>query len=286
MKSIRSVTVCLIWAAASASGAGRQAHEFQGPPGLQLYSLRDQFKAEGVAATLDRVKAFGFKTVELAGTYGLPTAEFKTMLDARGLDPVSGHFPYDRYRKDPQGVAKEAKALGLKYAGCAWANHKAPFDEKQCRETIEVFNRAGEALAAEGIRFFYHLHGYEFHPHGKGTLADLLITECAAKNVSFQMDVLWVILPGHDPAALLEKYSGRWVSMHMKDLRKGIATGDLSAKTDLRNNVVLGTGQADWSAILRAAGKAGVKHYFIEDESPDVVTQIPSHLKYLESVRF
>jgi hypothetical protein len=42
----------------------------------------------------------------------------------------------------------------------------------------------------------------------------------------------------------------------------------------------------DWPAILRAAQKAGVKYYFIEDESPTSVQQIPLSLRFLERVRF
>jgi len=38
--------------------------------------------------------------------------------------------------------------------------------------------------------------------------------------------------------------------------------------------------------VERAAKKAGVKYYFIEDESPTVVEQIPQSLKYLEQVKF
>jgi sugar phosphate isomerase/epimerase len=74
--------------------------------------------------------------------------------------------------------------------------------------------------------------------------------------------------------------------MHLKDLKKGVATGSLPGKTDVRNNVVLGTGQVDWPAVFRAAKKAGVKHYFIEDESPDVATQLPLTLQYLRQVKF
>ncbi len=74
--------------------------------------------------------------------------------------------------------------------------------------------------------------------------------------------------------------------MHLKDLKKGIETGSLSGKTDVKNNVVLGTGQMDWPKILAAAKKAGLKYYFIEDESPDAATQIPQSMKYLEGVKF
>src|SRR5205814_7291428 len=66
---------------------------------------------------------------------------------AKGLKPVSGHFPFEQLRDHLEDVAREAKTLGLQYAGCAWIPHKDPFDEKTCREAAAVFNRAGAALA-------------------------------------------------------------------------------------------------------------------------------------------
>lgn len=278
-------SLALAFAPARAADAGIGA-SFKGPLGLQLYSLRAQFTANGVPATLDTVKGFGLKYAELAGTYNLPPEQLTKLLAERGIKAVSGHFPYKRFKDEPEKVAAEAKALGLEFAGCAWADHKAPLDEKQTREIIAVFNKAGAVLAAQGLKFFYHCHGFEFHPHGNGTLMDLLIKETDPKTVSFQMDILWVVFPGHDPVKLLNKYPDRWKLIHLKDLKKGVATGDLSGKTDVRNDVAIGTGQMNWPAILAAAKKAGVKYYFIEDESPTVVEQIPQSLKYLSTVKF
>jgi sugar phosphate isomerase/epimerase len=73
--------------------------------------------------------------------------------------------------------------------------------------------------------------------------------------------------------------------MHLKDLKKGVK-GDLSGGTDVRNDVALGTGQMDFPAILKAARKAGTKYYFIEDESPSVLQQLPQSLRFLEQIRF
>ena len=277
--------LALTFAPARAADAGIGA-SFKGPLGLQLYSLRAQFTANGVPATLDTVKGFGLKYAELAGTYNLPPDQLTKLLAERGIKAVSGHFPYKRFKDEPEKVAAEAKALGLEFAGCAWADHKAPLDEKQTRDIIAVFNKAGAVFASHGLKFFYHAHGFEFHPHGNGTLMDLLIKETDPKTVSFQMDILWVVFPGHDPVKLLNKYPDRWKLIHLKDLKKGVATGDLSGKTDVRNDVAIGTGQMNWPAILAAAKKAGVKYYFIEDESPTVVEQIPQSLKYLSTVKF
>lgn len=267
------------------SSAITQAGSFKTDPGLQLYSLRDDFKKD-VPGTLKKVQGFGIRLVELAGTYEVPPAKFKEMLTAHGLQPVSAHFPYERFRDDPEGVVHEAKTLGVQYAGCAWIPHSAAFDEKECRVAIEVFNRAGAVLAKHGLKFFYHIHGYEFQPHGQGTLFDLLMSETKPEHVSYEMDTFWVVYPGQSPVTLLGKYGGRFELMHVKDMKKGVKTGDLSGKSDVSNDVTLGTGQMNWPAILQAAEKAGVKHYFIEDESPTSARQIPQSLKFLKQVKW
>jgi len=92
--------------------------------------------------------------------------------------------------------------------------------------------------------------------------------------------------PGQDPVKLLEKYGSRFELMHVKDMKKGTQTGDLTGKSDVKNDVTLGTGMMDWPAILKAAQRAGVKWYFIEDESPTSAQQIPLSLRYLERVKF
>lgn len=258
---------------------------FKGPIGLQLYSLREQF-AKDVASSIDMVRGFGIQNVELAGTYNLAPEKFREDLAAKGLKAISGHFPYERFRDNVESIAADASALGLQYAGCAWIPHQAPFDEKTAREAAAVFNRAGEALARRGIKFFYHTHGYEFQPHGSGTLFDLMMSETKPEFVRYEMDVFWIIHPGHDPVKLLEKYGSRFELMHLKDMKKDTPTGLLTGKSDVKNDVTLGTGKADLPSILRAAQKAGVKYYFIEDESPVSVRQIPLSLRFLEKVKF
>jgi sugar phosphate isomerase/epimerase len=283
-----SLIVCtFLLAITFVSAAGQDAGigpSFKGPVGLQLYSLRADFPKD-VPGTIEKVRGFGIHEVELASIYNLPPEKFRAMLLAAGLKPVSGHFAYEKYRDDVEGVARDAKALGLQYVGCAWIPHKDPFDEKTCREAIATFNKAGEALSKHGLKFFYHVHGFEFQPHGDGTLLDLLMAETQPKFVRFQMDVFWIVHPGQDPVKLLAKYGKRWELMHLKDMKKGVK-GDLTGHSDVTNDVALGTGQLDFPSILRAAKKVGIKHYFIEDESPTSVEQIPVSLKFLEQVKF
>src|SRR5258708_38240110 len=88
------------------AAAAVQAGSFQGEAGLQLYSLRDQFKTD-VPGTLDKVKGYGVKEVETATTYGLKPEEYRKMLEERGLKAISGHWQYDSLKKDVEGAIRE-----------------------------------------------------------------------------------------------------------------------------------------------------------------------------------
>jgi sugar phosphate isomerase/epimerase len=239
--------------------AGDKASGFdQGRLGLQLYSLRAQF-AKDVPGTLDKVRDMGFKCVETAGIYGMTPENFKKELDARGLTVMSAHFPYEKFRDDVEGIASEAKALGAKYAGCAWITHSGPFNEKGCREAASVFNKAGEALAKHDIKFFYHTHGYEFQPYGSENLFDLLMAETKPEFVTYEMDVFWVVHGGQNPVTLFEKYKDRFALVHLKDMKIGTPINLLTGGSDVKNDVAMGTGLIDYRRILPAAAKAGVK---------------------------
>lgn len=283
MKKLLTLTCAAALLAGCATPSVGTGKSFKGPVGLQLYSLRAQF-TKNVLQGLEITKGFGIRDVELAGTYNQRPELFRETLRAAGLNPVSAHYPYERYRDDPEGVADEAAKLGLKFVGVPWIPHQDPFDEATTRAAAAVFNHAGEVLAKRGIKFFYHAHGYEFQPYGAGTLLDLLFAETNPKTVSFEMDVFWIVFPGQDPVKWLRKYPDRWELIHLKDMKKGLATGSLIPKTDVNNDVALGTGQIDWRAILKQAKKNGVKYYFIEDESASSVEQIPQTLRYLEQV--
>ena len=228
----------------------------------------------------------GFSVVELAGTYNLTAEQFKGELDKAGLKATSMHTSFESLRDKIDSVVSDAKKLGVEYVGCAWIPHKGDdFTEGDMTNAIQVFNAAGATLRAAGLKFFYHIHGYEFRPHASGTLFDLLMSKTDARNLLIEMDVFWVVHPGQDPVKLFEKYGDRIQLMHVKDMKKGLK-GDLTGRAPANSDVVLGTGQVEWPRVLSAARKAGVKYYFIEDEAENAAEQIPQSLKYLESVKY
>ena len=261
--------------------------DFKGPLGVQLYSFRDAFKAD-VPGTLTRVRALGFRDVELAGTYGMTAPQFRAALDRVGLRATSMHVGYEQFRDSLPAVLAQAKALGVRYVGTAWIPHSGAFTADAARKTAADFNRIGKAARAQGLQFFYHVHGYEFKPGPNGVLPmDVLMRQTDPDAVKFEMDVFWTALPGVDPAALLRQYPGRWKLMHLKDMKQGVATNvhTGSAPPD-SSEVPLGSGKIDYKAVLRTAKQVGVDQFFIEDETKDPFSTVPVSVRWAEKVKY
>lgn len=262
---------------------------FAGPLGLQLYSVRDAIRAD-VPGTLARVRALGVRDVELAGTAGMGAADFRRALDAAGLRAVSMHVGYERLRDSLPAVLAEARTLGVRYVGVAWIPHPGgqPFTADMARAAAADFARWGAAARAEGLRFFYHIHGYEFQPGPDGARPlDVLIRGTSPADVAYELDVFWASRPGADPAALLRQYPGRWALLHLKDMRRGTPTNDHSGGADPNaTEVPVGSGQIDYRAVLQAARATGAAYYFIEDETAAPFATIPQSVAWLSTVRW
>lgn len=284
---MKSLVLAFLAMTLTATAADRSG-DFKAPLGLQLYTFREAFKTN-VVGTLDKIKELGFTEIEGGGDYGLGVDKFKELLRERGLKMVSAGFGYDNMKKDINAAVARAKEFGVTFAMCAWIPHKGDFTEADVHQAAADFNAWGKAFKEAGITFTYHAHGYEFRPleDGSGrTHFDLLVAETNPDYVSFEMDVFWVTLPGQDAAKLLAKYPNRWALMHLKDLRKGAATGIHTGSAPQSDDVPLGAGQVDWPAVLKEAAAIGVKHYFVEDESAAPFESVPISVKYLEHVKF
>jgi len=251
--------------------------------GIQPYSFRRSFP-NGVAETLDTIKNMGFTEVEGRNGDVDPT-EYKKLCDERGLSIPAMGTSYENLVNNIDAVIEEAKIYDSKFVMVAWIPHDSDtFKLEDADRAIADFNQAGKTLKEHGITFCYHVHGYEFQPYGDGTLMDYMMEQTEPQYVSYEMDIFWVHFGGADPVALMKKYPNRWKLLHLKDMKKGIPK-DLTGHTDVEYNVPLGTGEVDVEGVLRASRDAGVVHYFIEDESSRITTQIPESITYLKSLK-
>ncbi len=251
-------------------------------PGMVSYTYRIEFQQD-LSGTLDLIRGLGITDLEFSSLFDHSAAELRRMLDDRGLHCSSYGVGLAALQSEPDVIIADAKSLGAGFVRVAWIPHESPFDLADAEQAAMIFNRVGATLRDHGLTFCYHNHGYEFAPHGDQTLFDVIVQTTDPEAVSFELDILWAQFPGADPAQLLRTYPERFRLMHLKDLRRGV-TGDLTGKTAQENDVALGDGQLNLPEIFQAAAQSSISHYYIEDESPSVATQVPRSLAYLASL--
>lgn len=255
-----------------------------GPVGLQLWSLRE-YLPKDLPGTLAKVRAMGFREVEGAGLWGHSLPEFRAALDKAGLRCQSTHMGLENLNGDLPAAMAQAKAIGAKHVVCPWIPHEKGFKRDDALRTGAAFNRFGRAAKEAGLTFGYHPHGYEFVPSPEGTLFDTLLGATDASLVEFQVDVFHSYHAGADPTKLIQKLSGRVRSLHLKDEKKGFPVEPGKDGAPPEADVPVGTGQVDFPAVLRAAVKAGVSLYYVEDESTDPLGHIPQSVAFLEAFK-
>ncbi len=252
--------------------------------GLQLYSLRNEFKKD-VPGTFALIKKWGITKLEDGndGTQGYSLEEYKALLAKNDLEIVSASASFEELEKAPEAALHRAQAYGAKYLVCFWIPHNEnDFSIKDTNKALQVFNKAGKLFRQGGVNLVYHPHGYEFKNYQDATLMDYMIQN--AEHFDFEMDVYWFALPGEDPIAWLNRYPEKFKLMHLKDCQKGEPINH-TGKSDVETNVVLGTGKIDIKAVIQAAKKLKLEYLFIEDESSRVVDQVPKSLTYLRSLK-
>ena len=252
--------------------------------GMVSFTYRNSLSKD-MAKTLDTLKNQGITDMEFSSLFGKTAQEVRNLLDERGMKCSSfGVGMADALNKTDQ-VGENAKILGASFVRVAWIPHTGPFTLELAQKTAQEFNQIGKALKEKyDLTFCYHNHGFEFEPYGEGTLFDYLLQNTDPKFVSYEMDILWTFFPGQNPATLLEKYGNRFKLMHLKDLKKGVQ-GNMSGGTSVENDVALGSGQLNIPEIMKAAKKAKIQHYYLEDESSRYPVQTRQSRTYLSNLK-
>ncbi len=224
--------------------------------GVQLYTVRDRM-AEDVAATLGAVAAIGYREVELAGLFDRTPAEFRALLDAEGLRAPSSHVGLNALEGDELERSLEAAAiLGNAWLVLPWIGPAERTPDGIAR-VGEVLEAAGARAREAGVGIAYHNHDFEFEPWPQGgTPMRTLLERTDPELVHFQLDLYWIVHAGLDPLAALERHPGRYVSLHLKD------------RTQAGEMVAVGEGVIDFGTILPRAEALGVRHHFVEHDSP------------------
>ena len=252
--------------------------------GLQLYSLRDLVKDQGIQTTLETVSKMGYKNLELAGyndgkMYGLAPSELKKMVSDLGMKVTSSHVgqAYNKEKEaDVMGWWDQAidahNELGVKYMIQPWmpVNDQTTLDD--LKTYCDYFNTVGYKTAAASMAFGYHNHDFEFKNVEGQRIYDYLLNNTSKNHVFFQMDVYWVAQGGADPVEYMQKYADQMKVLHIKD-EKEIGRSK----------------QIDYKPIFDQMYANNIKDYYVEVErysENDPVASVTESFNFLNDANY
>jgi len=246
-----------------------------GITGLQLYSIRDDMKADP-PGSLTKLAEMGYTWLEHASYadrlfYGYSPSEFRKIIDDRGLKMVSGHVEFvssdwDRSANDFSDrwkyTVEDAATLGQQYVVTPWLEDsiRATYDE--FRYFMDVYNKCGELCKKWGMKFGYHNHDLEFSQKFDGrSLFDIMMESIDPELVVVQLDTGNLFNGGAVAADVVKRYPGRFGNVHVKDVIPASEAGRFES-------TIIGEGIADVRNVLDQIKKTGgAQVVIIEQES-------------------
>jgi sugar phosphate isomerase/epimerase len=228
------------------------------PVSFQLYSAREFPPLEEQLSTLAKL---GYTNVEpFADLYAAPET-FRALLDANGLSALSGHFNLWDLEADPDKAISIAKTLGIEIVIAPWLDPAdRPIDAAGWKSVGKRLAKLQETFAAAGLTFAWHTHDFEFIglPDGSFPIEHILDGNC----VGLELDIAWVVRAGADPAAWLNKYADRLVTIHVKDIAPEGQNAEQDGWADLGHGVV------DWKGLWPLIERSKARLAILEHDRP------------------
>jgi sugar phosphate isomerase/epimerase len=255
--------------------------------GVQLYTVRSII-GDKTAETVQELEKIGFREAECV--YGNLDKIYAALKQTR-IQPVSLHLDTQFFTKNQDklpAALNDAKSKGFRFVVCPYIAPQDRGGEDVMKRLADTLNQAGETCRKSGLRLAYHNHAFEFEPvEGKGTLLDILLKAADPKLVTLELDIMWSQVAGVDPVSVLRKYGRRVTLMHLKNLSKDV-TQRYNEKVPREGFKEVGAGVIDIAKVLAAAEKAGVEHYFVEqDQTPgNPLDSLRQSHEYLSKLSF
>jgi len=246
--------------------------------GIQLYTLHNQMKEDAIG-TMDQVAKIGFNAIETAGYaerkfYGYAPEEFKTIVEDMGMIPQSSHAGITLGNIDE--VIEDTVNAGMSYLVLPSLNKSKRNTIDDYRKAADEFNMMGKKCKEAGLTFAYHNHAFEFDKLENSIPYDILLENTDPELVTMQLDLYWMVYGSCDPVEYFNRYSGRFELFHVKDMSSGASM----------ESTEIGEGSIDFKTIFAEKEIAGMKNFYLEQESfhMDPFASITISYNYLKTL--
>jgi sugar phosphate isomerase/epimerase len=262
------------FALAGEPAPARKLKNFGFISGIVGKELKEDWKT-----TLRKAAGYGFTEMETGNFFGASAQEFLAYCKEVGIKPIGGGgFPLGVDNDALQKRLDVLNQLGGTYAVVYWPwQGSGPFKLEDCKKSVELLNKIGEASKERGLTLCWHNHDKEFAPMESGLPFDYLMAHTDPGLVKCEMDLYWVTKGGASPLEMLRKYKGRYRILHVKDMSRD-GSGDFECP---------GAGRIDFPALFAEAQAQGIRHFMVErDKVTDGLACLQASGQYLQNLRF
>jgi sugar phosphate isomerase/epimerase len=155
------------------------------------------------------------------------------------------------------------------------------------KRMADACNRLGKQAKERDLTLAYHNENIEFEP-GTGQLGyDALLAETDPDLVKLELDCGWMVAAGHDPTRYLLAHPDRYRMLHVKDFMAIASPTYGATESDAPRSAELGRGFIDYKPIIDAGRRAGIEHYFVEEEPPfatPVMQALATDYRYMRAI--
>jgi len=238
---------------APAMADDQQPADAEIPIGVQLYSVRGECKKD-FPGVLTQLAEMGYQGVEFAGYYGRSGEELRKLLDDNGLKCCGTHTGLNSLLPDKLNETIEFnQEFGNKYLIVPSLGGKLRSVDS-IKETADQFNEIAEKVEPHGMVCGFHAHGGDFRKVEGDITRWEMFFDNTDPAVAMQLDVGNCLRGGGDPYAILKKYPGRSLTVHLKE-----HGGERGAP--------VGEGEVDWQRVFELCETiGGTKWYIVEQE--------------------
>ena len=221
--------------------------------GAQLYTLKPHCRTlDDFAESLERVADMGYQNVQVSATCEYEAAWLKQQLDKNGLTCAITHISLEKLTGSLPQVIEDHRVFDCRRIGLGCVYYNEDDLSAQLERVRNTFRQIGRGLAEAGDIFMIHNHKTEFRKLNGKTVLEHLAEDLSPEEAAFTFDVYMAQAAGADPAAWLEKLSGRVPCVHLRDHAYD------------GTNCVLGEGNINFDRVLASAEKAGVEYLLVE----------------------
>lgn len=222
---------------------------------VQLYTLREELKKDGIRPVFKKLKEMGWQAVQISA---LPPdyeqMEVAQALKENKLRAAGMHVSLQRLQDDLGSLMDEVDLYGTKDIICPYLSEEWR-NEAGYKEVKKLLNKVARQVPQ--CRISYHNHDFEFNTQVDGQDAlSFMLNPANDNKILAEIDVYWVAKAGYNPVSFIADYAKRMPIIHLKDM-----TND-----ERKTFAEVGEGTIDFPSILQWGEANGVEWYAVEQD--------------------